>query len=482
MTAEEIDNNIEILHSIALEKKENKITEDIINELSIIIKKNLEQKQNDEKKQTQIVKDKSLNDIWGYKAIKNQLLELIPHIKDKNKKQKGIIISGPAGVGKTQIVKALAGSSEVNFITANPGNLLSQNGAEIQWYINNLFQQAKSNTPCILFIDEIDILLNNEIANSSFLIELDGNEELIGVTVIGATNYTNAIDYRIKRSGRMSLEIKIPLPNKEDRLDIINNYLKKLNINKPSENILNQLIERTINFSGADIKEYIYNIKNYLEENQLTEITPKILFNKYIEMTLGCKNELQLDEKETIQIAYHEASHGLLQYILYREGLAANNFSFLTINPHSDFLGVSVTVNDDYFKLYTKTNIESDIKILLAGKCSQEIFFNRSDIGAISDLEAATNLAYAYITRFGMTKKKLAVKFIPYSAERSKKIISETEKLLQKQYALIKDFLISYKDLVDIIVKHTLEKKLLNRADLTTIIEKYESQCKKVII
>lgn len=482
MTAEEIANNMEILHSILSNKKEKTITMDTIDTISKIIKKNAELEKDDEEKQTQIIRDKILDDIWGYKSIKTRLLDLIPHIKDKNKKQKGIIFSGPAGVGKTQMVKALAGSAKVNFITANPANLLSQNGPEIQWNINNLFQRAKTNTPCILFIDEIDILLNNKIANSSFLIELDGNEELIGVTVIGATNFVQEIDYRIKRSGRMSLEIKIPLPNKEDRSEIIENYLKKLNINNTSKNILNQLIERTINFSCADIKEYIYNIKEYLEENQLETITTKILFTKYIEMILGSKSELLIDKKEIIQIAYHETAHGLLQYILYRQGLAAHNFSFLTIEAHSDFLGVTVSANDDYFKSYTKTNIESDIKILLAGKCSQEIFLKSTDTGAISDLEKATNLAYGYITRFGMSKKRLAVKFIPYEAEQSKKIISQTETLLQNQYSLVKDFLISYKDLVEIIVKDVLEKKLLDRKGLDTIIERYESNHKKVII
>jgi cell division protease FtsH len=484
MTAKEIASTIEDLHCMLSSKKEKIITVDTIDDIADMIKnRNTLLEGNSENKSSQIITDKKLDDIWGYKSIKSRLFDLIPTIKDKNKKQKGIILSGPAGVGKTQIAIALAGSAEVNFITANPANLLSQNGAEIHWHINNLFQRAKSNTPCILFIDEIDVLLNNPIANSSFLIELDGSEELRGVTVIGATNFANAIDFRIKRSGRMSLEIKIPLPNKEDRAEIIENYLKQVKINNTPQNILNQLIERTINFNCADIKEYIYNIKTYLEENKLEEITEKILFAKYTEMTLGSKNDLLIDKKEIIQIAYHEASHGLLEYILYRQGLAANNFSFLTIEPHSDFFGVSVGINDDYVKLYTKTNIESDIKILLAGKCSQEIFFQRSDIGASSDLEKATELAHRYIDKFGMGKQ-LSVKrhFVSYEEERSQSILAQTEELLQKEYNLVKNFLISYKDLLEIIVKHVLEKKLLHRKDLDTIIKKYESQYKKVII
>jgi cell division protease FtsH len=480
MTIDEIDNNIDNLNEILLRKNQEKVTEDSLNELSNEIKNNRKiTVGNNQIDTTEFVKDKTLDDIWGYKSIKKKLFNLLPTLKNKNKKQKGILFSGPAGTGKTQMIRALAGSAGIRFITVNPAELIAD--GSVHWQIKGIFEKAKLGAPCILFIDEIDVLLTNEIANSSFLIELDGNEELLGVTVIGATNHSHLIDRRIKRSGRMSIEIKVSLPNKDDRTEIIKNYLKKVDINNVEEGIFNQLVEKTINFSGADIKEYIYNIKTYLEENNLENITPDILFNIYIEMILGSKKELLIDEKELIQTAYHEVCHGLLQYILYRQKLAALNFSFLTIEPGNNFLGVSCSIEDDYYKAYTKTYLESDIKILLAGKCSQEIFLKTVDRGATSDLQRATTLAHQYIDKFGMGKR-LSVKdyTVSYEDERCKKIINEVEALLQREYKLVKKFLLSYKDLVDIIVKKLLEKKLLHREEFDIIINTYEKTNKKV--
>ncbi len=432
---------------------------------------------------SEYVLDKNLDDIWGYKDIKKKLSSLLSSVRNKNKKQKGILLSGPAGVGKTQMIRAFAGSSKVKFISTSPSKLLSAGGAEISYHIDNLFLKARLNAPCILFIDEIDVLLENKMAMSSFLIQLDGVESLLGVTVIGATNYSDLIDRRIKRSGRMSIEIKIPLPNQNDRKEIIENYLSKKNVKLENDLILNQLVERTNNFSGAEIEDYVYNIKTYLEENNIDALTSDILFNVFIDMILGSKKELLMGEKELIQVAYHEACHGLLQYILYRDEKNSCNFSFLTIEPRENSLGVSVGVDDEYYAAYSKEYLESDIKISLAGKAGQEVFFNKIDAGAISDLEQATQLAYLYVDKLGMDKK-LSVKsqLVPYDFEQSPEIINAVEKILQQEYKIVKQFLSSHKGLVDNIVKELLNKKLLDRLDLEKIIFDYEKLNKKIQI
>ena len=406
-------------------------------------------------------------------------------MQDKNKKQKGIILSGPPGVGKTQITRALAGSAQITFITSHPADLLAETGKETYRNINALFLKAKNNAPCILFIDEIDSLLANKLANSCFLTELDGENELLGVTVIGATNYPDEIDHRIKRSGRMSIEIKIPLPNKSDRKEIISYYLHKNNIEAENECVFNQLIERTITFSGADIKEYISNLKSYLEDNKIQKINSKILFTVFIDMVIGAKTNKLIPQKELIQIAYHETCHALLQYILYKEEKAFSDISFFTIEPHSDFFGASFTVNDEEIKSYKKEYLESELKILLAGRVGQELFLNQIDTGSYSDLQKATDLAYSFIGKFAMGKK-LTVKRPIFSNElelmQSKEIKNEVEALLQKEYTLVKKFLLSYPDLVKIIVTELLEKKLLHKQDIEIIINQYEENYKKVIL
>jgi cell division protease FtsH len=493
MTILEIKNNIIILRDIIFQKETT-----IINKEIIIIAEDIKELEDHIKKlekknkyissnmfhDAEFITDKTLDDIAGYPEIKEKLLKLIPNMQKKEKQQKGILFIGPPGVGKTQIIRALAGSAKIRLISVDPIKLLSQDGDKMNFNINSVFTYAKYNSPCILFIDEIDILLENKLANSSFLINLDGVHELNGVTVIGSTNYPCKIDDRIRRSGRMSLEVKISQPKEDDRKEIINLYLKKAQIKTESNCVFDQLVERTRGMSGAFIKEYINNIADYVETNKIESINSQILFNVFIETVLGSKSNILIEKKELIQIAYHEASHGILQYVLYRQNQSLFDFSFLTIEPRSGFLGISVGIETEDYRAATKEKLEGQLKITLAGKASQEVFLNTSDTGAYSDLNYATEIAYRYISKWGLLKKRLSAIHInkSYIDETSTEIINDVESLLQKEYKIVKKFLILHKPLIDSIVEELLKKKLLSKKEIDKIVENYEKTNKILTI
>jgi cell division protease FtsH len=417
----------------------------------------------------------TLNDIAGYPAIKRKLLNMMPQLKNKNTKHRGILLSGHPGVGKSKIACALAGSAGIPIIKVDSAELNSLNGAEVAGAFDRIFQLAKSQAPCILFIDEIDSLLKNKTAATSFLIRLDGGEDLLGVTVIAASNYPEHLDPRIKRSGRLSLEINIPLPNRKDRIDIITYYLNKNNITCESNAIFEHIVENTTNMTGADIKEYISLMQEHMENNNITKINREIAFTIFIDKTLGLKKELSLDTTEEKQVAYHEAAHGLLQYALSQNNNSLFTFSFMTIEPRSDALGITMSTKGDDYKSFTKEKLEGEIKILLAGKAAQEIMLQTIDSGAENDLLKATDLAYSYVTKYAMLKKRLAVKgfFSRYDNETNVEIITDVELLLQKEYEWVKQFLIKHKELLDNITQKLLDQKMIIENELRIIVKTY---------
>lgn len=416
----------------------------------------------------EIVENFSLDDVMGYDQIKKILKKMIPHMRNASLKQKGILLYGPPGTGKTQFVKALAGSAGISLITLNPASILNK-----ETTIGSVFEMAEYKKPSILFIDEIDVLLVNRDYLSSLLIYLDGIKTFYGVTVIGVTNFPATIDDRVSRPGRLSTMIEVSYPNKKDREEIIAHYIKKNDINFENEALLAKILTMTAHKTGAEIKNFIESIQEYKEEHQQEIITEEILYSLFLEAMIGKEKQYDIPHEELIQVAYHEAAHGFIQYMLHKENKSLFDFDVLTIEPRENALGMSISQKTDVYNSFSKRKLEGELQILLAGKASQELFCNQVDSGASNDLLRATNLAYEYVTLYGMGRRLASKRpiFSVFEQELSKDIQEEVERVLQNNFSQVKSLLMRYKNTITIMVEELLVKKRLYKKDIERILQ-----------
>jgi ATP-dependent Zn protease len=475
------------------EEKNNIISEKIVNDAYKIFKE--ENKKEDFKFIT--IKDKKLNTIAGYKFVKEELNNILEELKGqytKKTKLEGVILHGPPGTGKTQFARVLACESELPLVIISPADLLGVYIGDSERKLTLLFENIRKNSPCIVFIDEMEALFknrnnNNNYTDSSklynniintFLQNIDGINALKGVLFIGATNYIELIDPALTRSGRMSNHIKINYPQYKDRIEIVRYYITENNINLKPSISLEYLAERTNGMSPADIEKYLKLIKKIGKDENKNIIDNVIIAEATQQMLLGKKDSDIIMSKETIeQTAYHEACHALLQYILYKEEKSLYKFDFFTIEPRQNTLGVAYGISPAEYLQPTKERYLGSIAIKLAGKAGQEIFFNTTDAGASNDLEGATYLATIMITKYGMGSQ---LKVFFNETEKNKEINDEIEIILKNEYKKVLQFIENNKELIKNIVKKVFEKNILYENDMETIIKEYEKRIGKKIV
>jgi ATP-dependent Zn protease len=433
--------------------------------------------------------DKSnFNSIAGYEDIKEDLYDVLEELKGqytKKTKLEGIIFTGGPGMGKTQFAKALAGEAKIPMLTLEAKDILNPYVGRSEEKIYNLFQSLRKNSPCILFIDEIDGLfgLRNNNSNKSsymdnvvnlFLQHIDGINPLKGVLFIGATNNISKLDPAIVRPGRMSHIITIDYPSLSDRQKILQMYIQEEEIVLDCDIKLDYLAERLDGFSSAEIKRYVVIMKKLLKKEHGEMISKKIATEAYQQIILGKKNSKIKQSKQTIvNTAYHEASHGLLQYICHRQSESPYEFDFLTIIPRASALGIAFMKKESEYKDLTKEKMLGLLAINLAGKAGEKVFSNIVSAGPSSDLEHAFETVKSMVLRYGMGKKLI------YRNE--KEWLEEINSKLEKQYEKLITFLTEHKELVEKIVQEVVLHETLYVDDMEKIVTSYEQKNNKKV-
>ena len=362
----------------------------------------------------------TFKDVAGIDSEKQELMEIVDFLRDGKKFRdvgarvpRGILLSGEPGTGKTLLARAIAGEANVPFFAASgsdfSGIIVGLGVAKIK----EIFDMAKRNAPCILFIDEIDAIgqrrstasyndQDREQTLNQLLIEMDGFSNDTGIIVIGATNRADMLDPALLRPGRFDRQVYIELPDLAGRREILDLYAKKV---KVSDDVnLQDLARGTTGFSGADLENLLNEAALHAVRNGRKEITSVDVEEARDKILMGPRKVRKMRPEDIKLTAYHEAGHAFVS-IMYAD--ITDPIHKATIIPRGRALGMVQHLPIDDKVSMTIAEVRANLAISLAGRASEEVFFGADKIttGAESDIAMATRLARYSITTAGLSEK-----------------------------------------------------------------------------
>lgn len=425
---------------------------------------------------------KGFASIAGYEEVKEELLEIVDYIKNPEKYTrmgaklpKGILLYGPPGTGKTHLTRALAEETDMNFIATCGSEFVEKFVGVGAKRIRDLFSSAREEGPSIIFIDEIDAIglkrngagMSNEKDQTlnQLLAELDGFERDSKVILICATNRVDFLDDALKRPGRLDKHIYVGNPDVKTRKELFLIHTK----NKPLSNDVDvdTLAEVTHGFSCAEVAN-VCNQASLIAIRENREDLNQSNFETAIEVVIGgLKSKSKVLEKsEKERVAYHEAGHAVANYII-----GDNKIQKVSIVPRGESLGcvMKLPTKEKFLKL--KSELLSDIKILLAGRASEELIFGNCSTGASNDLEKSSSIALNIVAKYGLNDNKslFALSFdrMPDSLFLDYKM--KAEEILAECYEEVKALLEDNKEFLDAIAQNLLKKEELTFDDIQNI-------------
>lgn len=362
----------------------------------------------------------TFKDVAGIDSEKQELSEIVDFLKNKDKYKslgarvpRGVLLSGQPGTGKTLLARAIAGEADVPFFAASgsdfSGIIVGLGVAKIK----EIFEMAKRNAPCILFIDEIDAIGQKRSTHSyndqdreqtlnQLLIEMDGFANDTGIIVIGATNRADMLDAALLRPGRFDRQVYIELPDMAGRREILDLYAKRVKIGDSVN--LQDIARGTTGFSGADLENLLNEAALHAVRNGRDKITSDDIEEARDKIIMGPRKIRKMRPEDIKLTAYHEAGHAFIS--LMYDGIA-DPIHKATIIPRGRALGMVQHLPIDDKVSMTLAEVRANLSIALAGRCAEEIFFGADKIttGAESDIAMATRLARYSITTAGLSKR-----------------------------------------------------------------------------
>lgn len=444
-------------------------------------------------------------DVAGLDEAKVEVMEIVDFLKNPKKYTalggkipKGALLIGPPGTGKTLLAKAMAGEAQVPFFSLSGSDFVEMFVGVGASRVRDLFKQAREKAPCIIFIDEIDaigrargrnaIMSNDERENTlnQLLVEMDGFGGDTGIIILAATNRPDVLDTALLRPGRFDRQISIDKPDVKGRETIFKVHLLPIKI---SQNLdLHKLAEQTPGFAGADIAN-VCNEAALIAARKGKESVEMIDFQDAIDRVIGGlekKNKIIAPHEKSI-IAYHEAGHAVCGWFLEH----AYPLLKVTIVPRGTAaLGYAqYTPTEQY--LYNTDQLMDQICMTLGGRAAEEIFFGKISTGAANDLQQITKIAYSMVTAYGMNSKVGNVSFYdpaqentftkPFSEETGKIIDEEVRGIIDDAYQRTLKLLTERKHEVEVLAKELLDKEVLHKSDVETLIGKRPFEEKKLV-
>lgn len=359
----------------------------------------------------------TFGDVAGLKNIKAELVEIVDFLKNPAKYQKlgaeiprGVLMVGPAGVGKTLLAKAVAGEAGVPFFSLSASEFVEMFVGVGASRVRDLFARAKKNAPTVIFIDELDAVGRQrgtglggshderEQTLNQILVEMDGFDTEANVIVLAATNRPDVLDPALLRPGRFDRKVVLDLPDREEREQILKIHAR----NKPLDKAVGfeEIAKTTPGLSGADLRNVVNEAAILAARDNRAKIT-QLDFRHAIEKTLlGPERTSHLmKDKERQIVAYHEAGHAIIGHLLPE----LDPVHKVSIVSRGMALGYTLSLPEDERRLIPQSKFENEIVQLLGGRAAEQLVFNEVTTGASNDLERATNIAKSMVTIFGMS-------------------------------------------------------------------------------
>lgn len=417
--------------------------------------------------------------VVGYSREKKLFQDIVQYLKDPSKYQavgaepnKGILLSGAPGVGKTLLVRALAGEAQCPFIYASGADL-----SDVA-RVKRLFEQATAlSKPCIIFLDEFEFLALSREKNSNsqvipLLTELDGfiKKQTHPIIVIAATNFPDKLDPALLRSGRLSHHIKMEAPTVSDRKSIFQFYLNKTVHDKNID--LTSIVYRTQSYTGAQIAETVQSAARNAVNNGRSCVTHQDLEVVLDTDQIGTVNDtITMTSMARKVAAYHEAGHALACMLMGR-----NNVSKITIQPRGQAGGFTSFINPNHEKIHyeTKEDYLSEIIVGFGGRAAEEIIFNIVSSGPSSDLQGVTSIAEIMVKKLAMNDG-FAVEVEKYKLD-EKVTHKQINNILDVQYKKTLKLLKTNIHMLHDLAQELLEKGTLHTADIERFMEKHKLQ------
>jgi cell division protease FtsH len=440
--------------------------------------------------------------VAGIDEAQEEVAEIIEFLRNPKRFQRlggriprGVLLVGPPGCGKTLLAKAIAGEADVPFFSISGSDFVEMFVGVGASRVRDLFKQAKDNSPCIIFLDEIDAIGRKRGASfvggghdereqtlNAILVEMDGFDTNDNVIVVAATNRADILDHALTRPGRFDRQVVVPLPDLKGRLEILQVHARKVKLSVNAR--LERLARGTPMFSGADLAAIINEAalaatmanKDSIELSDLEEARDKVRWGR-------AKRSRVIDHKEREITAYHEAGHTLVQCLIKD----ADPLHKVSIIPRGPMGGATFALPEKDRTIFTKRYCMALLQVCFSGRIAEEMFCEDISSGAQSDIEQATKITRQMVVTWGMSDhlgpisygQDLGVKepsyLMPmereYSEKTAEEIDAEVKHIMDEAYQMAKQVLGQNRDKVERIAQALLKYETLDADEVKLIIE-----------
>ena len=447
----------------------------------------------------------TFDDVAGIEEVKEELMEVVDFLRNPRRFQKigariprGVLLYGPPGTGKTLLAKAVAGEAGVPFFSISGSDFVEMFVGVGAARVRDLFATAKKNTPCIIFVDELDAVGRHRGAGlggghdereqtlNQLLVEMDGFDPNEGVIIIAATNRPDILDPALLRPGRFDRRVAVPPPDVVGREAILRVHIKGKPIDEDVD--LEVLARRTPGFVGADLANLV-NEAALFAAREGRETIKMEDFEEAIDKIIAGpeRKHMVISEKEKQIVAYHEAGHALVARALPN----ADPVHKVSIIPRGNMaLGYTLQLPTEDRYLLSKQELLDRLAVLLGGRVAEEVVFKDATTGAQDDLKRATEIAREMVCEYGMSEilgpltlgRKHKEVFLGrdiaedrnYSEEIAYTIDKEVRAIIDQAYEKAQEIINRYREKLDLLAQRLVEKEVLEREEIEQILDFYE--------
>ncbi|WP_289170379.1 ATP-dependent zinc metalloprotease FtsH [uncultured Parasutterella sp.] len=440
-------------------------------------------------------------DVAGCDEAKEEVSEMVDYLKDPTKYQRlggriprGVLLVGSPGTGKTLLAKAIAGEAKVPFFTISGSDFVEMFVGVGAARVRDMFENAKKNSPCIIFIDEIDAVGRQRGAGlgggndereqtlNQMLVEMDGFDTNSSVIVIAATNRPDVLDPALLRPGRFDRQVVVPLPDIRGREQILKVHMRKIPVGADVDEAI--LARGTPGFSGADLANLVNEAALFAARRNGRVVAMEDFERAKDKIMMGAERKgMVMDENERKNTAYHESGHALVARLMPK----SDPVHKVTIIPRGRALGLTMQLPAEDHYSYGRQYLLTRIAILFGGRIAEEVFMNQMTTGASNDFERATQMARDMVMRYGMSDKlgpmvygenenevflgRSVTQTKHISEETMRNVDAEVRRIIDEQYAIARKLIEEHQEEMHKMAHALLEWETIDSDQIDDIME-----------